>query len=313
MQVLYIDNNAGRLFAKAKKDFQWLGGEEKDALCRINLSDMARQHLKKTFDVEWRNCRLLDVGCGQLLRHALIFGIDNKVVGIDIELPFKYPYVFDFLKTVRQSGVSRAIKTAVRQVLGVDRRFRRSLLRNLNASKLPDIETHLMDAMNLQFDADSFDGAYSFSVFQYIEDPTLAAQQIYRVLKPGGIAYIQLHLYTSMGGSDHPFLIAHPNKYSPWGHLRPSTPFYFKHGLNINCWRLTQYKQMFESVFDQVHYVNYDDEQQTARKLLTSAIREELAEFSEQELLTSTFTVLCKKAIPQAKDENLDGKNDSRN
>jgi ubiquinone/menaquinone biosynthesis C-methylase UbiE len=296
MQVLYVDNNAGRLSEKVRKEFGQVGNEEKDALLRINLSNAARRHLKEAFDVEWHNCKLLDIGCGQLLRHALIFGTDNKVVGIDIELPFKYPYVFDFLNAIRWCGTKRAVKTAVRQMLGVDRRFRRSLMCHLDVSKLPDIEMYLMDAMQLEFDDNSFDGAYSFSVFQYITDPALAAEQIYRVLKPGGVAYIQLHLYTSMGGSDHPLLRANPEKYPPWGHLRPSTSYYLKHGLDVNCWRLPQYKEMFESIFDEVHYVNHDDEQAQGRQLLTPSIRAELADYSEQELLTSTLTALCRKA-----------------
>jgi ubiquinone/menaquinone biosynthesis C-methylase UbiE len=295
MQVLYVDNNAGCLVEKIRKEFSQFGNEEKDAVLRINLSNTARQQLKEAFNVEWHNCKLLDVGCGQLLRHALIFGIDNEVVGIDVELPFKYPYVFDFFKIISRCGTKRAVKTAVRQVLGIDRRFRRSLTRHLGVMKLPDIEMHLMDAMQLEFEDNSFDGAYSFSVFQYITDPALAAEQIYRVLKPGGAVYIQLHLYTSMGGSDHPLLRANPGKYPPWGHLRPSTPYYLKHGLNVNCWRLAQYKEMLESIFEHVCYVNENGEQQ-AQKFLTPSIRAELAEYSEEELLTSTFTALCRKA-----------------
>ncbi len=296
MQVLYVDNKAGRVFEKVLKEFGRLGNEEKDALLRINLSNAAKQQLKEAFNVEWHNCKLLDIGCGQLLRHALIFGIDNEAVGIDVELPFKYPYFFDFFKIISRCGTKRAVKTAVRQMLGVDHRFRRSLMRHLGVNKLPGIEMHLMDAMQLEFDDNSFDGAYSFSVFQYIDDPALAAEQIYRVLKPGGVAYIQLHLYTSMDGSDHPLLDVNPRKYPPWGHLRPSTSYYLKHGLNVNCWRLAQYKEVFENIFDEVRYVNHDDEQVPVRQLLTPSIRAELAEYSEQELLTSTFTVLCRKA-----------------
>jgi len=296
MQVLYVDNNAGHLVEKVKKEFSQFGNEENDAVLRINLSNAARQQLKEAFNVEWHNCKLLDIGCGQLLRHAFIFGIDNRVTGIDVELPFKYPYVFDFFNTIRQCGIKRAFKTAVRQILGIDRRFRRSLMRHLDIMKLPDIEMCLMDAMQLEFEDNSFDGAYSFSVFQYINDPVLAAEQVHRVLKPGGVAYIQLHLYTSMGGSDHPLRKTNPEKYPPWGHLRPLTSYYLKHGLNVNCWRLAQYKEIFENIFDKVQYINHDDEREQVRRFLSPLIRAELAEYSEEELLTSTFTVLCRKA-----------------
>jgi hypothetical protein len=98
-----------------------------------------------------------------------------------------------------------------------------------------------------------------------------------------------------MGGSDHPLLQANSEKYPQWGHLRKSTPFYVKHGLNVNCWRLAQYREIFEGIFDQVYYIAYDDEQEHARRFLTPSIRAELIEYSEQELLTSTFAVLCRK------------------
>ena len=157
--------------------------------------------------MEWSNATLLDVGCGQLLRLALIFGIDNKVVGIDVELPFRYPYAHDFFKTIRRSGLQRAIKTAVRQMLGIDRRFRRSLMRHLNVRKLPDFEIHLMDAMNLEFPENSFDGVYSFSVFQYISNPALAAEQIIWSFKARGrCVYSITSLY--LNGWQRPSLVA---------------------------------------------------------------------------------------------------------
>ena len=87
----YLVNNAGHFFAKLTKQIRAISGQKEDAALRIKLSAVARNRLKEVFGVEWHDCRLLDVGCGQLLRHALIFGVDNSVVGIDVELPFRYP------------------------------------------------------------------------------------------------------------------------------------------------------------------------------------------------------------------------------
>jgi len=291
-----VDHTAGRLLEKVREKFGRLGHEDEAVRGKLAQVTALRQQLKDTFGVEWHQCKLLDVGCGQLLGNACIFGVDNEVVGIDMALPFKVPYVADFVKSMRQCGMQRAVQTAVRQMLGMDRRFRNALMRRLAIRALPEIETHLMDAHKLVFDESSFDGLYSFSVFQCVSDPGMAAAQLCRVLKPGGVAYVQLHLYTSLGGSDHPLLWAEPDKYPSWGHLRRSTPYYRKHGLPVNGWRLAQYKEIFGRIFDEVHYVIYEAEQQQARLLLTPSIRAELAEYSEEELLTSTLTILGRKA-----------------
>jgi SAM-dependent methyltransferase len=292
-----VDHTAGRLLEKVREKLGRLGCEDKSARVKLVQVKVLRQQLQDLFGVEWHQCKLLDVGCGQLLGNAHILGIDNEVVGIDMALPFKFPYVGDFAKSMCQCGSQRAIQTAVRQMLGVDRRFRNALMRHLEITTIPEIETYLMDAQDLRFDECSFDGLYSFSVFQCVRDPSVAAEQLHRVLKPGGVAYVQLHLYTSLGGGDHPLLLTQPDQYPAWGHLRKSTPYYRKHGLPVNGWRLAQYKTTFERIFGDVRYVIYEAEQQHARSLLTPSLRTELSEYSEDELLTTTLTILARKIL----------------
>jgi ubiquinone/menaquinone biosynthesis C-methylase UbiE len=291
----HIDHAAGRLLEKVREKFGRMGHEDETAREKLAQVQALRQHVQDLFGVEWHQCKLLDVGCGQLLGNAHILGVDNEVVGIDMALPFKFPYIGDFAKSMRQCGSQRAIQTAVRQMLGVDRRFRNALMRHLAINAMPEIKTYLMDAQDLQFDECSFDGLYSFSVFQYVHEVDLAARQFYRVLKPGGVAYVQLHLYTSLGGSDHPLLWTEHSQYPSWGHLRKSTPYYRKHGLPVNGCRLAQYKATFERIFEDVRYVIYEAEQQHARSLLTPTLRAELSKYSEDELLTSTLTIIARK------------------
>ncbi len=292
----YLANNAGHLLKSLAKHRGGIRSQDKEAVRRINQCAQATKHLKDIYGVRWHNCRLLDIGCGQLLRQALIFGVDNHVVGVDMELPFRYPYISDFCRTVKQSGTLRAVKTLSRQLLAIDYKYRQSLIRHMGLRKLPRVETYCMNATRLQFPNRCFDGVYSFSVFQHINKPELAGKEMYRVLKYGGVAYIQIHLYTSMTGSDHPLLQSLPVKYTPWGHLRPSSPYYGKDGLYLNRWRLAQYKEMFQSVFDEVHYVNIDDEPSLQRSYLTPRVRAELIDYTDEELLTTTLTVICRKA-----------------
>jgi ubiquinone/menaquinone biosynthesis C-methylase UbiE/uncharacterized protein YbaR (Trm112 family) len=57
-----------------------------------------------------------------------------------------------------------------------------SLLRNTTA---------VADAHNLPFKDAVFDAVVSFSTFEHLSDPTVAAKEIYRVLKPGGALRLQ--------------------------------------------------------------------------------------------------------------------------
>jgi SAM-dependent methyltransferase/uncharacterized protein YbaR (Trm112 family) len=46
------------------------------------------------------------------------------------------------------------------------------------------------DAHHLPFRDDTFDRVFAFNVFEHLADPSVAAQEIYRVLKPGGSVVI---------------------------------------------------------------------------------------------------------------------------
>jgi ubiquinone/menaquinone biosynthesis C-methylase UbiE len=99
-----------------------------------------------------RGDRILDVGCGpgfyvaELLEQV---GPDGHVCGVDPSTPM------------------RAI--AARRVDGHD---------NVDLVDAP--------ATALPFDSDSFDGAISVQVLEYVEDVGLALSELHRVLRPGG-------------------------------------------------------------------------------------------------------------------------------
>lgn len=266
-----------------------------EAARQARIVELAQLHLKECFGVEWLHRRLLDVGCGQLLRKALIFGTSNSVTAIDIELPFRPPFIPDLIRCIRTSGFHRASKTLIRQILGVDRRFRKALSSHLKVDRLPNVDVYYMNAKDLEFADASFDGVFSFSVFQHIDEPSVAAAEIHRVLKPGAIAYIQLHLYTSASGSDCPQITLSPDRYPPWAHLRTSSQYYGKEGLYHNHWRLAQWKNLFEGLFEVVRYPILETEIEENRRILSTAIRAELADFNDEELLITTLTAVCRK------------------
>jgi SAM-dependent methyltransferase len=64
--------------------------------------------------------------------------------------------------------------------------------------ELADDRTHLVLAdlaVDKPFGADFFDRVYSFYVFEHVEHPYAALEELYRILKPGGLAWISANLY----------------------------------------------------------------------------------------------------------------------
>lgn len=72
-----------------------------------------------------------------------------------------------------------------------------------------------MNAQNLLFRDELFDFVYCLNAFEHISDPVTALLEIWRVLKPGGYAFIQFDplFYCDTGGHMFDFVP------EPWGHL----------------------------------------------------------------------------------------------
>jgi SAM-dependent methyltransferase len=72
-----------------------------------------------------------------------------------------------------------------------------------------------MDAQDLLFKEHVFDFTYSINSFEHIPNPALAFDEMMRVLKPGGIVYIQFDpIWASPFGHHLPHLL-----HDPWMHL----------------------------------------------------------------------------------------------
>lgn len=74
-------------------------------------------------------------------------------------------------------------------VTGVD--FSQTMIDEANARGVPpNASFRQASAGALPFDAEAFDAVRSERVFQHLEDPDAAACELYRVLKPGGVAML---------------------------------------------------------------------------------------------------------------------------
>lgn len=80
---------------------------------------------------------------------------------------------------------------------------------------LRKIEFHTVNAMDMPYRDGLFDIVLSSNAFQRIRDPFIALQEVLRVLKPGGVAYVSFDpLWTCDSGSQYGHYIP-----QPWAHL----------------------------------------------------------------------------------------------
>ena len=124
--------------------------------------------------------KVLDIGCGTGNFSIKLARLGCKVTGVDISA--------EMLKVAKEKAKSQGL----------------------------DIEFHLMDAYELGFPDEYFDGVSSMAAFEFIPDPPRAMAEIFRVVKKGGL-----------------IMIGTINKDSKWGQLYLSEEFQknsvFKH------------------------------------------------------------------------------------
>jgi len=138
------------------------------AICKDNIKK-AKGFIKilKPLFKSQNKLKILEVGCGSgYLAYAIASQEVGNIIGIDVEFP--------------------VYASIAEQPLIVDKFSR--LNPNVNNNCLLDS----VDVHNLKFKENSFDLVYSNSVLEHISGIKRAIEEMYRVLKPGGIAY---HIY----------------------------------------------------------------------------------------------------------------------
>lgn len=266
----------------------------------------AEETLQASYGFEIRERRVLDIGAGQLLLQLAYFSRHNAVVGTDLELIAQGSDPLQFVRMARANGARRTTKTIARKLLGVDRRYRAEFMRQVELARFPRIPVYQMDATSLGFPDGSFDFVYCHSVLHHIPDPARALREMRRVLRPGGVAYLQLHLYTSLTGSLDPRVMRNPESLPRWVHLRPGQGADLIQNAYLNRLRLSEWRDLFAHELPGSRVSPKVPE--ADRPALTHAARElqesgDLAGYEVNELITNSLVVTWQKP----KDEESSG------
>jgi SAM-dependent methyltransferase len=187
---------------------------------------------------------VLELGPGQLLGQIPYLSRRNRVSAADRDVIAWGFHPAQYARMLGRNGIVRAFKTVGRKVMGVDRRYHKHLCRTLGIRSLPGFTIRQENADSLSFPDDSFDLVYSRAVFQHLPAPVDAIREIKRILRPGGVAYISLHPFTSPTGCLDPRVLYGriENELGLWPHLRPEwkdkvKPNAYVNGLGLRDWR----------------------------------------------------------------------------
>lgn len=249
------------------------------------------------FGLELKNLSILDIGCGQLLIQLLFFARSNRAIGIDWDIVPNGVDPGAYLRMLWRNGVKRTVKTAGRKLLGIDRRYRREVMRQLELKTLPKLEVRQMDACNLTFPDGTFDFVHSYSVFHHLVDPASALDHVVRVLKPRGVAYIALHLFSSQTGClDMREIHDEKGDIVYWPHLRPAFASQVSPHAQLNKLRIREWQMLFQAKMPGARVVIHpcadDRVTEEAQSLLN---RGEIVDYSLEELTSHRISVTWRK------------------
>jgi SAM-dependent methyltransferase len=288
-----LSSTASELLGLYKRQTKDIAGSVANA--RTQQADMVAA-LEEVRGAPLVDCDVLEIGPGQTRMFLMITGLTNRAIGVDMEPRPDRLGVADIWRIWRENGALRAIKTLGRELLGIERKTRAELARQLGV-RAAQLKTHIVpgDAQHLPFKDASFDAVVSTSVFEHLPDPAQAAAEVARVLRPGGAAHMITHLYSSHTGAHDMRLFVDPKALPPWPHLRDDTRGLVQPNSYLNEWRLTQYRRAFED-----HWPGHTDwlgieEYPSQSDLDALRAASELQGYSDEELRASVLVTSWRK------------------
>ena len=277
--------------------------------------DFAREHYE-FFDtlrrrlgergVSLEGARVLDVGCGKAhWLTLLLHSVGARVTGIDTEFVAPGRSLGKYWGILRSNGLDRTLRTLVWDWT-FGRWYYQELARIADFDlKFRGVDVCQGDVTNSAFDDDTFDLVVSHEVFEHVPDLEAAARELRRIMKPNALTYIYFHNFASVSGGHHiawKYPDTEPSdEVPPWDHLRenrfPDIPSW------LNRCRESEYRRAFEAHFDLVDWIPLATE---GEALLTDEIRDELSDYTEEELLTKGWVIVGRPLPPEHEHTRMD-------
>lgn len=248
-----------------------------------------------------KNLQILEIGPGQGLERARYFGLRNDVDALDLDVIPASPGARVYLDMIRRNGYGRFAKTVGRRLL-IGRANEASWAKVVGVKQFRDPHMINGDICQDTPQLEGYDLVVSWSVFEHLPNPGQGLANVIRTLKPGGVFFISLHLFTSISGShDIRSFTGQEDKLPLWGHLRQSTQHLITPSSYLNQWRLPQWRNLFFEMTPGVeeHLESYDNFEKY-NPLLTNQLRDELRNYTDEELFTVDALYLWQK--PETRD-----------
>jgi len=265
----------------------------------LDQARIAESKLELLLGKPVKGLKMLEIGPGQQLLQLAYFGMHNEVVGIDLDVIAQRMNITGFVQMAKQNGWVRTCKTVARKMVGIDSKVRKELLSQLGLHSLPNFHVLQMDAAKMEFPDEQFDVVFSRAVFEHIPNPEAVISEMRRVLKPNGVMFIALHLYSSDSGChDTRIFVGNRETLPFWAHLRPEHESEARPNSYLNKLSLAEWRRVFEAEMQSSEIIPLCDAGEAERKeLLRLRSQDQLASYSDEELLTVTLQVRWRKPM----------------
>jgi len=245
-----------------------------------------------------RGLEMLEVGAGQQCERARYFGQCNAVTAVDLDWIPRGSGIGDYLLMLRRNGIGRLIKTAGRRMLLIDRTRRNAWARAVGSRDFRDPIMMQGDVCSDPLPQGMFDLVMSWSVFEHLSDPVAAMRNAWHALRPGGVFYVGIHLYTATNGHhDFRYSASGDDGLPAWAHLRSRTRQLVRPSAYLNEWRLDDWRRLFAEYPAVREYLEDYGQSEHLKTLLTPELRAELQHYDDQELVTVDAFFVGKKPV----------------